>query len=133
MKYSSEKVTCLQAGREGQRWRSHNKEQENSRSTANNTVECGINNIDCDKDQYSNFTSITYTNSKYLGDNIIGNNEIGNSDNSIGGNNDNYNGHNNSDHNGITIADNNSDNIVCNSNNDNDNDSGGTNIGEMSK
>ena len=64
---------------------------------------------------------------------IIGDNEIGNSDNSIGGNNDNYNGHNNSDHNGMTIADNNSDNIVCNSNNDNDNDSGGTSIGEMSK
>ena len=33
----------------------------------------------------------------------------------------------------MTIADNNSDNIVCNRNNDNDNDSGGTNIGEMSK
>ena len=64
---------------------------------------------------------------------VIGDNEIGNSDNSIGGNNDNSNGHNNSDHNGMTIADNNSDNIVCNSNNDKDNDSGGTNIGEMSK
>lgn len=99
------------------------KEQEKSRSTADNTAKCGINIIDCDKGQYSNFTSITDINSKYKGDN---------SDNSIGGNNDNDNDHNNSDHNGITVTENYSDNIVCNSNNDNDNDSGGINIGEMS-
>ena len=29
------------------------------------TVECGVNNIGCDKDQYSNAGGITYTNSNY--------------------------------------------------------------------
>ena len=43
----------------GLRWRSQNNEQENSLSTANNTVKCGVNNIGCHKDQYSNFNSIT--------------------------------------------------------------------------
>ena len=41
------------------RWRSQNNEQKNSLSTANNTVKCGVNNIGCHKDQYSNFNSIT--------------------------------------------------------------------------
>ena len=122
MKYSSEKVTYRQAekDRDGE-VKIKNRKIHAALPTIRNTAECGINNIDCDKDQYSNVTSITYTNSKYKGDNIIGDNEIDNSHNSIGSNNDYDNGHNNSDHNGMTIADNNSDNIVCNSNNDNDN------------
>ena len=35
----------INGAREGLRWRSQNKEEETPRSTANNTVECGINNI----------------------------------------------------------------------------------------
>ena len=80
----------INGGREGLRWRSQNKEEETSRSTANNTVECGINNIGWDKDQYSNLASITNSNNE--GDYSIGDNEIDNSDNSdnsIGGKNDN--------------------------------------------
>ena len=67
------------------RWRSQNNEQKNSLSTANNTVKCGVNNIGCDKDQYSIFNSITYTNSKNKSDNIISGNNTDNSKNSIGG------------------------------------------------
>ena len=77
----------INRAREGLRWRSQNKEEETSRSTANNTVECGINNIGWDKDQYSNLASITNSNNE--GDYSIGDNEIDNSDNSIGGKNDN--------------------------------------------
>ena len=67
------------------RWRSQNNEQKNSLSTANNTVKCGVNNIGCDKDQYSIFNSITYTNSKNISDNIISGNNTDNSKDSIGG------------------------------------------------
>ena len=35
----------INGAREGLRWRSQNKEEETPRSTTNNTVECGINNI----------------------------------------------------------------------------------------
>ena len=35
----------INGAREGLRWRSQNKEEETSRSTANNTVECGINTL----------------------------------------------------------------------------------------
>ena len=80
------------------------------------TVECGVNNIGCDKDQYSN-----------------ADNEIDNSDNSLGSNNGNDNSHNNSDHIGIATGHTKSDNDVRNIENHNDNDSSDTNIGEMSK
>ena len=76
----------INRAREGLRWRSQNKEEETPRSTAKKTVECGINNIGWDKDQYSNLASITNSNNK--GDNSIGDNEIDNSDNSIVGKND---------------------------------------------
>ena len=70
----------------GLRWRSQNDEQKNSLSTANNTVNCGVNNIGSDKDQCSNFNyNISYTNSKNKGDDIISDNKIDNSKNSIGG------------------------------------------------
>ena len=116
----------------GLRWRSQNNEQKNSLSTANNTVKSGVNNIRCDKDQYSIFNSITYTNSKNKSDNIISGNNTDNSKNSFGGlsgNNGSGSRHSNSNHIGITIDDNDSDNNVYN----NENDSSGTNIGKKTK
>ena len=106
----------------GLRWRSQNNEQKNSLSTTNNTVKCGVSNIGCHKDQYSNFNS----------DNIISGNNTDNSKNSIGGlsgNNGSGSRHSNSNHIGITIDDNDSDNNVYN----NENDSSGTNIGKKTK
>ena len=52
-------LVIINRAREGLRWRSQNKEEETSLSTANNTVKCGVSNIGCHKDQYSNFNSIT--------------------------------------------------------------------------
>ena len=97
------------------------------------TVEYGVNNIGCYKDQYSNAAGITHTNSIETINNIMSDNEIDNSDNSLGSDNDNDNSHNNSDHIGIATADTKSDNDARNSENHNDNDSSDTNIGEMSK